>query len=94
MDYQEIVKKYPFLKDIDSIVVLKNKEVFYYFKAIKIIGEELNLSLKILFSLLNLLPNKLLDYFYKKFASNRYLFGNLKDCSILNHENLKSRIIQ
>lgn len=91
--FKRIEKEYGLPPDLDSLVVLENGQVFYYSEAILKILNHSNKILKFLSIVLRLLPKFLLNKGYQYFARNRYLFGQLKDCSIKDQKKLKEKII-
>ncbi len=91
--FKRIEKEYGLTPDLDSLVVLENGQVYYYSEAIIKIFLNSNRLLKFLSIILRLLPKFLLNKGYKYFARNRYLFGQLKDCSIIDQIKLKEKII-
>lgn len=92
--YLKLLEDFEFLKEKDSIIYFENGKIHLEFEAVRKILNSLNFWHKIILLPTYLVPKNLLNILYRKFAKNRYLFGQLETCSILEKEKLKNRIIR
>ena len=75
------------LKELESIVVLKNGQYYTSFIAIRKLLPHLSVPYRIMGSILYLIPPFVGHFFYKKIAQNRYRwFGKKDQCMIPNKE--------
>ena len=91
---QKIINKFSLdLKNIDSILLLKNNKITLKSEAVIEILVSLNLLFRF-FLILKILPSKLLDLIYDFIAKYRYkLFGRKESC-IIPDEKYKSRFTE
>ena len=91
---QKIINKFNLeLKNIDSIILLKNNKITLKSEAVIEILVSLNLFFRF-FLILKILPSKLLDLIYDFIAKYRYkLFGRKESC-IIPDEKYKSRFTE
>ena len=91
---QKIINKFNLeLKNIDSIILLKNNKITLKSEAVIEILVSLNLFFRF-FLILKILPSKLLDLIYDFIAKYRYkLFGRKESC-IIPGEKYKSRFTE
>ena len=80
-------------KSIDSIILIKESNVFYESEAIKYILKDLD-KFFLLQLVLNVTPKFISNFFYKIIANNRYkIFGKKDKCELPN-KNLLSKFIK
>ena len=80
-------------KSIDSIILIKESNVFYESEAIKYILKDLD-KFFILQLVLNVTPKFISNFFYKIIANNRYkIFGKKDKCELPN-KNLLSKFLK
>ena len=91
---QKIINKFNLeLKNIDSIILLKNNKITLKSEAVIEILVSLSLLFRF-FLILKILPSKLLDLIYDFIAKYRYkLFGRKESC-IIPDEKYKSRFTE
>jgi len=91
---QKIINKFSLdLKNIDSILLLKNNKITLKSEAVIEILVSLSLLFRF-FLILKILPSKLLDLIYDFIAKYRYkLFGRKESC-IIPDEKYKSRFTE
>ena len=91
---QKIINKFNLeLKNIDSIILLKNNKITLKSEAVIEILVSLNFFFRF-FLILKILPSKLLDLIYDFIAKYRYkLFGRKESC-IIPGEKYKSRFTE
>ena len=91
---QKIINKFNLeLKNIDSIILLKNNKITLKSEAVIEILVSLNFFFRF-FLILKILPSKLLDLIYDFIAKYRYkLFGRKESC-IIPDEKYKSRFTE
>jgi predicted DCC family thiol-disulfide oxidoreductase YuxK len=91
---KKIINKFNLeLKNIDSIILLKNNKITLKSEAVIEILVSLNLFFRF-FLILKILPSKLLDLIYDFIAKYRYkLFGRKESC-IIPDEKYKSRFTE
>ena len=78
------------LKELESIVVLKNGQYYTSFIAIRKLLPHLSVPFRIMGSILYLIPHL---YFYKKIAQNRYRWFGKKDQCMLPNKEEKNRFL-
>ena len=80
-------------KSIDSIILIKESNVFYESEAIKYILKDLD-KFFLLQLVLNVTPKFISNFFYKIIANNRYkIFGKKDKCELPN-KNLLSKFLK
>ncbi len=80
-------------KSIDSIVLIKENNIFYESEAIKYILKDLD-KFFLLRLVLNVTPKFISNFFYKIIANNRYkIFGKKDKCELPN-KNLLSKFLK
>ena len=80
-------------KSIDSIILIKESNVFYESEAIKYILKNLD-KFFLLQLVLNVTPKFISNFFYKIIANNRYkIFGKKDKCELPN-KNLLSKFLK
>ena len=80
-------------KSIDSIILIKESNVFYESEAIKYILKDLD-KFFLLQLVLNVTPKFISNFFYKIIANNRYkIFGKKDKCELPN-KNLISKFLK
>ena len=80
-------------KSIDSIILIKESNVFYESEAIKNILKDLD-KFFLLQLVLNVTPKFISNFFYKIIANNRYkIFGKKDKCELPN-KNLLSKFLK
>ena len=80
-------------KSIDSIILIKESNVFYESEAIKYILKDLD-KFFLLQLVLNVTPKFISNFFYKIIANNRYkIFGKKNKCELPN-KNLLSKFLK
>ena len=80
-------------KSIDSIILIKESNVFYESEAIKYILKDLD-KFFLLRLVLNVTPKFISNFFYKIIANNRYkIFGKKDKCELPN-KNLLSKFLK
>ena len=80
-------------KSIDSIILIKESNVFYESEAIKYILKDLD-KFFLLQLVLNVTPKFISNFFYKIVANNRYkIFGKKDKCELPN-KNLLSKFLK
>ncbi|EJR26674.1 thiol-disulfide oxidoreductase DCC family protein [Bacillus cereus] len=79
---RQLLKKYHIDANTDSIVLIENDTAYIKSEAIINICKNFNRLWKVTILFL-LIPRPLRDFFYEKFAENRYkLFGKQTSCSL------------
>ena len=80
-------------KSIDSIILIKENDIFYESEAIKYILKDLD-KFFLLRLVLNVTPKFISNFFYKIIANNRYkIFGKKDKCELPN-KNLLSKFLK
>ena len=80
-------------KSIDSIILIKENNIFYESEAIKYILKDLD-KFFLLQLVLNVTPKFISNFFYKIIANNRYkIFGKKDKCELPN-KNLLSKFLK
>ena len=80
-------------KSIDSIILIKENNIFYESEAIKYILKDLD-KFFLLRLVLNVTPKFISNFFYKIIANNRYkIFGKKDKCELPN-KNLLSKFLK
>ena len=80
-------------KSIDSIILIRESNVFYESEAIKYILKDLD-KFFLLQLVLNVTPKFISNFFYKIIANNRYkIFGKKDKCELPN-KNLLSKFLK
>ncbi|MCZ7604117.1 MAG: thiol-disulfide oxidoreductase DCC family protein [Melioribacteraceae bacterium] len=89
---QNIIAKYNIRETVDSIILLKENNIYIKSNAVIEIIKELKWYWKMLI-IVKILPKKFRDLLYDLIANNRYKwFGKMDSCMIPD-ENVKSRFI-
>lgn len=89
---QNIIAKYNIPETVDSIILLKENNIYIKSNAVIEIIKELKWYWKMLI-IVKILPKKFRDLLYDVIANNRYKwFGKMDSCMIPD-ENVKSRFI-
>lgn len=89
---QNIIAKYNIPETVDSIILLKENNIYIKSNAVIEIIKELKWYWKMLI-IVKILPKKFRDLLYDLIANNRYKwFGKMDSCMIPD-ENVKSRFI-
>ena len=80
-------------KSIDSIILIKENNIFYESEAIKYILKDLD-KFFLIRLVLNVTPKFISNFFYKIIANNRYkIFGKKDKCELPN-KNLLSKFLK
>jgi predicted DCC family thiol-disulfide oxidoreductase YuxK len=85
VDYQNLIKKFPVLKENpDAVILIYGNKIFERAEAILKIFKLLGFPWKI-FCVVEILPNRILDSIYNLIALKRYsIFGRRGQCFIPN----------
>lgn len=90
---QKIISKYNIAEEIDSIILLKENNIYIKSDAVIEIIKQLSWNWQILL-FVKVFPRKIRDVIYDLIANNRYKWFGKRDYCMIPDENLKSRFLE
>ncbi|WP_338452861.1 thiol-disulfide oxidoreductase DCC family protein [Niallia oryzisoli] len=89
---QEIVSKHRIPNNVDSVILVQDRQCYYQSSAALRICKHLTGGWKLLYGLI-IVPKSLRDYFYGVIAKNRYKWFGKRDSCMLPSPEIRNRFL-
>lgn len=89
---QKIVSKYRIPENVDSVILVQERQCYYQSSAALRICKHLTGGWKLLYGLI-IIPKPLRDYFYGVIAKNRYKWFGKRDSCMLPSPEIRNRFL-